>query len=75
MKKEIREQSIASIEFFLSPRLFTRDIINRISQHLIAGDLIVIRNAFEKSLAKRVFSCLDQFGDWKFYEGFEEHFH
>jgi len=75
MKKEIMEQSIASIEFFLSPQLFTRDIINRISQHLIAGDLIVIRNAFEKSLARRMFRCLDQFGEWKLYEGFEEHFH
>lgn len=39
------------------------------------GDLIVIRDALQAAFAETMFACLDQFSDWKVYEGYKGHFH
>jgi Rps23 Pro-64 3,4-dihydroxylase Tpa1-like proline 4-hydroxylase len=76
MEKELVKRTVNSIEFFLNPKIFGNGELERqISDHLIKGDLIVIRDALQTAFAERMFACLDQFSDWKVYEGYEQHFH
>lgn len=76
MQKELLKQTVNSIEFFANPKIFgNSELEQRISDHLIKGDLIVIRDALQAPFAERMFACLDQFADWKVYEGCEKHFH
>jgi Rps23 Pro-64 3,4-dihydroxylase Tpa1-like proline 4-hydroxylase len=76
MERELLQSATSSIEFFLNPTIFANDgLIGQISDRLAAGDLIVIRNAFQEPFAEKIFDCLDQFSNWKVYEGYEDHFH
>jgi Rps23 Pro-64 3,4-dihydroxylase Tpa1-like proline 4-hydroxylase len=76
MEKELVKRTVNSIEFFLNPKIFGNSELERqINDHLMKGDLIVIRDALHAVFAERMFACLDQFSDWKVYEGYEEHFH
>jgi hypothetical protein len=76
MKEELAKSAVNSIEFFLNPKLSgDGGLAQQIGAHLINGDLIVIREALQPLFAERMFACLDQFADWKVYEGYEEHFH
>ena len=76
MERELAQSAVSSIEFFLNPTIFGDDkLLRQIRDHLTAGDLIVIRNAFQIGFAESMFDCLDQFSNWKIYEGYEEHFH
>ncbi|MFS8084437.1 MAG: 2OG-Fe(II) oxygenase family protein [Acidobacteriota bacterium] len=76
MEKELVKRTVNSIEFFLNPKIVGNgDLERQISDHLINGDLIVIRDALQARFAERMFDCLDQFSNWKVYEGYEEHFH
>ncbi len=76
MKKELLQRTINSIEFFLNPKISSNSELERqIRDHLINGDLVVIRDALQEGFAERMFACLDRFSDWRVYEGYEEHFH
>lgn len=76
MERELLRSATSSIEFFLNPTIFANDkFIGQIGDRLAAGDLIVIRNAFQEAFAEKIFDCLDQFSNWKVYEGYEDHFH
>jgi len=76
MKKEVLGMAISSIEFFLDPTISTDKPLRRqISNRLMAGDIIVIRNAFQSAFADRMFDCLNNYSNWKLYEGYEKHFH
>jgi Rps23 Pro-64 3,4-dihydroxylase Tpa1-like proline 4-hydroxylase len=76
MKRGLVESATSSIEFFLNPTIFANDkLIGQISDRLAGGDLIVIRKAFQEPFAENMFDCLDQFSNWKVYEGYEDHFH
>ena len=76
MERSLVERTMNSVEFFLNPELVENDDpVRRVGDHLANGDLIVIRNAFQPGFAERMFGCLDQFSNWKVYEGYEDHFH
>jgi len=76
MKEQLFEHTVNSIEFFLNPKIFGNGVLmRRISDHLPSGDLVVIRDAVQEPFAERMFVCLDEFSDWKVYEGYEKHFH
>ena len=76
MEKEIVQRTVNSIEFFLNPKILGNAKLERqIKDHLLKGDLVVIRNALEAVFAERMYACLDQFSDWKVYEGYKGHFH
>src|SRR5260370_17315172 len=76
MEKKIVQRSVNSIEFFLNPKILVNGELERqIKDHLLKGDLVVIRNALETVFAERMYACLDQFSDWKVYEGYKGHFH
>jgi len=75
-KKELLKRAVNSIEFFLNPEIFGNvELEQEIRDHLISGELVVIRNALHDTFAERMFACLDQFSDWRVYEGYEKHFH
>ena len=70
------ESVFNSIEFFLNPDVFAEEkLVDEISDQLADGHLIVIRNAFQDAFADHMFSCLDQFHEWRLYEGYQPHFH
>jgi len=76
MEKDRLKRTVSSLEFFLNPNVFGDSERKRqISEHLAQGGLVVIKEALEESFAERMFACLDQFADWKLYEGYEKHFH
>jgi 2OG-Fe(II) oxygenase superfamily len=76
MKEEILRDAVSSIEFFLDPTISGDErLLRQISDHLIAGNLVVIRDAFQAGFAERMFECLNSFSNWTLYEGYEEHFH
>ena len=76
MEKELVKRAVNSIEFFLNPKIFGNgELEQQINDHLGKGDLVVIRDALQIAFAERMFSCLDQFADWRLYEGYEKHFH
>jgi thiol-disulfide isomerase/thioredoxin len=69
------DASLLSIETHLSPSLrgpgsALKDAIPR----LAAGELIVIRNAFEPDFAERMYRSLDRCTTWRVFEGYEEDF-
>jgi Rps23 Pro-64 3,4-dihydroxylase Tpa1-like proline 4-hydroxylase len=60
----------------MNPDVFrSQGALRRISEALVAGKLIVIRNAAKETFAEKMFQCLDSFSDWRVHEGYEEHFH
>jgi Rps23 Pro-64 3,4-dihydroxylase Tpa1-like proline 4-hydroxylase len=66
---------LRSMETFLNPQLFAQEsTIQHISRSLREGRLVVIKRAFKEAFAQRMFACLDQFEEWKLYEGADEHF-
>lgn len=76
MKEELFERMLTSIEFVANPQIFGDvELTRQISEHLVKGDLVVIRDAMQTAFAERMFACLDQFSDWTVHEGYEEHFH
>ena len=76
MKKELLQNAVNSIEFFLDSTISTDErCLQQIGAGLATGDLIVIRNAFQAGFAERMYDCLNEFSDWKLYEGYEKHFH
>ena len=76
MQKERVKRAVNSIEFFLNPEISGNSELQRqISDHLVKGDLVVIKDALQTAFAERMFACLDQFAHWKVYEGHEKHFY
>jgi len=76
LNREVLNRGINGIEFLLNPKLFSENgLIEEVSNQLVDGRLIVIRNAFQEAFAERMFGCLDQFRDWKVYEDYQPHFH
>lgn len=74
MDRSFVDQLAHSIEFFLNPKVFgNSELTSLITGHLVKGDLVVIRNAMQEPFAERVFSCLDQFSDWRVYERHDKH--
>lgn len=75
MNKQLLASTLNSLEFY-----FRQDFSpasergSKIRDRLNAGDLIVIRDALHEGFAQRMFTCLDQYADWKLYEGYTEHF-
>jgi len=55
MEKEIVQRTVNSIEFFLNPKILGNAKLERqIKDHLLKGDLVVIRNALEAVFAERM---------------------
>lgn len=76
MEKSIIEDIYLSIENYLNPQIFgNRENIQTISNHIIEGNIVLIRNAFKEFFVERMFCRLDQFTNWKIYEDYQEHFH
>jgi hypothetical protein len=64
-----------SIELFLNQEIFRSSTnILMIHEALVAGRLVLIREAIHAAFAERMFQCLDQFTGWKVYEKYEEFF-
>ncbi len=75
-KNELFGRMFSSLEFFLNPQIFADDECKRqISNHLTNGDLVVIRDALQEPVATKMFACLNEFSNWKVYEGYKDHFH
>ncbi len=71
-----RTRASSQIETYLRPSLrgpgsALTDAVPR----LAAGELIVIRDAFEPDFAERMYRSLDRCTAWRVYEGYEENFH
>ncbi len=76
MKTELLKSTFHSIEPFLNPGIFgDREIAGQISENLVSGRLIVIREAFHETLAERISASLEAFEDWQLHEGYEHYFH
>jgi hypothetical protein len=75
MKAELVKSLLSSIETYLNQDIFAHEgALRQISEHLVNGKLVVIRNALKEAFAERMFSCLDQCTDWKVYEHYQSHF-
>lgn len=76
MNTDLLNRAVNDIEFFLNPKLSgDQKLIEDISAQLAQGRLVVIKNAFQEAFAERMFTCLNQFRDWKLYEDYQPHFH
>jgi hypothetical protein len=76
MENNIVEDSLFSIQTYLNPDIFgNEELVQQISQHLIEGDLVIIRNVLKETFAERMFACLDCFSGWKLFEDSSENFH
>jgi hypothetical protein len=76
MEQDNARGLIHSLEFYMNPAVFrSDDALRRISESLVAGRLVVIRNAATDVFAEKMFQCLDTFQGWRVYEGYEDHFH
>src|SRR6185436_13538556 len=75
-KNELFGRMMTSLEFFLNRQVFANEESRRqISNHLNAGGLILIRDALQEAVAMRMFTCLDQYSEWKLYEDYKSPFH
>jgi len=64
-----------SIETYLRPSLRgPRSALTDAVPRMVAGGLIVIRDAFEPDFAERMYRSLDRCTTWRPYEGYEEDF-
>jgi hypothetical protein len=72
---EAARAAASSIELYLNPLLRRQDALRGINEALVAGRLVVIRDAFHLAFAERMFRCLDDCTEWKLHEHFEDHFH
>ena len=74
--KETFKAVLGSIEYFLNPQVVDHeDTPGGINQALVAGKLVIIRNALQEILAEKIYTCLHKFNQWKVYEHHEKHFH
>jgi Rps23 Pro-64 3,4-dihydroxylase Tpa1-like proline 4-hydroxylase len=68
--------AVLSIESYLRPSLRgPGSAMEEVGARLAAGQLVVIRDAFEPEFAERMYRSLDACTTWRVYEKYEEHFH
>jgi hypothetical protein len=76
MQDEKLKDALTSIEMFMNRSIFQCDTnLRTIQEALVAGRLVLIRDAMHAGFAERMFQCLDRFDDWRVYEKYEKHFH
>ena len=73
--KAAGDASLPSVEIYLRPSLRgPGSALAKALPRLAAGELIVIRDAFEPDFAERMYRSLDSCTAWRPYEGYEEDF-
>jgi len=73
--KAARDASLPSVETYLRPSLRgPGSALTNAVPRMAAGELIVIRNAFEPDFAERMYRSLDSCTSWRPFEGYEEDF-
>lgn len=70
------EIDLQSVEAYLRPSLRgPGSALQAVASRLAAGELVVIRDAFEPDFAERMHRGLDRCRTWRLYEGYDEDFH